>query len=89
MGRNYLAHQHSDAVNAVPAAAGYNFALLINWFRQLLWLLLAWLHSGAKQRAAYCGSLFTVDASRGCLVRQLAAVEPERNRTPPSERTLS
>lgn len=52
MGRNYLAGEEGDAINAVLAAAGYNFSLLINWMRQLLWLMLAWLHSGAKPRTA-------------------------------------
>jgi transposase, IS5 family len=41
MGRNYLAHSQGDAVNAILAAAGYNFSLLLNWFRQFLWLLFA------------------------------------------------
>lgn len=41
MGRNYLAGQHGDALNAILAAAGYNFSLLLNWFRQLLWHLIA------------------------------------------------
>ena len=35
MGRNYLVHSQGDAVNAVLAAAGYNFSLLITWFREL------------------------------------------------------
>ncbi|OHV81791.1 IS5 family transposase [Ensifer sp. LCM 4579] len=52
MGRNYLAHQQGDAINPVLAAAGYNFSLLLNWFRQLLWLLLACLHCGSNLRAA-------------------------------------
>lgn len=52
MGRNYLAGEHGDAINAVLAAAGYNFSLLLNWLRMLLWLLLACLHSTAKPRAA-------------------------------------
>lgn len=52
MGRNYLAGEHGDAINAVLAAAGYNFSLLLNWFRQLLWLLLAWLDGRANPRAA-------------------------------------
>lgn len=52
MGRNYLAGEEGDAINAVLAAAGYNFSLLINWMRQLLWLMLAWLHGGAKPRTA-------------------------------------
>jgi IS5 family transposase len=48
MGRNYLAGHHGDAVNAILAAAGYNFSLLLNWFRQLLWLLIAALQSQPK-----------------------------------------
>jgi IS5 family transposase len=41
MGRNYLAGTHGDAVNAVLAAAGYNFRRLIEWLRLLLRLFLA------------------------------------------------
>ena len=37
MGRNYLWHRQGDAINAVLAAAGYNFSLLLRWLR-LLWL---------------------------------------------------
>jgi transposase, IS5 family len=37
MGRNYLAHPAGDSINAVLAAAGYNFRLLIRWL-SLLWL---------------------------------------------------
>jgi IS5 family transposase len=36
MERNYLAHSAGDAANAVLAAAGYNFRLLIRWMRSLL-----------------------------------------------------
>jgi IS5 family transposase len=36
MGRNYLAHASGDAINAVLAAAGYNFRRLIAWLRFLL-----------------------------------------------------
>jgi IS5 family transposase len=36
MQRNYLAHRPGDAANAVLAAAGYNFSLLIRWLRILL-----------------------------------------------------
>ena len=36
MGRNYLWHRQGDAINAVLAAAGYNFRLLIRWLRLLL-----------------------------------------------------
>ena len=41
MGRNYLAHRHGDANNAILAAAGYNFRRLIRWLRLLLRLILA------------------------------------------------
>ncbi|RUT94874.1 IS5 family transposase [Mesorhizobium sp. USDA-HM6] len=52
MDRNYLAGEQGDAVNAILAAAGYNFSLLLNWFRQLLWLLIAALQSQPKSLAA-------------------------------------
>ncbi|MBU6473988.1 MAG: IS5 family transposase [Alphaproteobacteria bacterium] len=41
MDRNYLAHRAGDAANAVLAAAGYNFSLLIRWLRLLLAKILA------------------------------------------------
>jgi transposase, IS5 family len=41
MGRNYLWYRQGDAINAVLAAAGYNFRLLIRWLRLLLFRLLA------------------------------------------------
>jgi transposase, IS5 family len=41
MGRNYLSGTQGDAINAILAAAGYNFRLLLNWLRLLLRLLLA------------------------------------------------
>lgn len=31
MGRNYLAHTQGDAINAILAAARYNFSLLLRW----------------------------------------------------------
>ena len=36
MGRNYLAGAAGDAINAVLAAAGYNFRRLLAWFSLLL-----------------------------------------------------
>jgi len=36
MGCNHLAHRAGDAINAVLAAVGYNFRLLIRWLRLLL-----------------------------------------------------
>jgi IS5 family transposase len=41
MDRNYLFHSTGDAINAVLAAAGYNFRLLLNWLRLLLRLFRA------------------------------------------------
>jgi transposase, IS5 family len=43
MGRNYLAHTNGDAINAILAAAGYNFRLLLKWlknFLRLCWIIL-------------------------------------------------
>jgi transposase, IS5 family len=40
MGRNFLAHRDGDAINAVLAAAGYNFRRLLAWIAVLLRLLL-------------------------------------------------
>ena len=39
MGRNYLAGRAGDAANAVLAAVGYNFRLLLVWLAGLGWLL--------------------------------------------------
>ncbi|MGA7307509.1 MAG: IS5 family transposase [Pseudolabrys sp.] len=36
MGHNHFAHSVGDAINAVLAAVGYNFRLLLNWLRLLL-----------------------------------------------------
>ena len=41
MGRNYLARRSGDAINAVLAAAGYNFSLLLKWLRLLFVVCLA------------------------------------------------
>jgi hypothetical protein len=35
MGRNYLAGKAGDAANAVLAAVGYNFRLLLVWLAEL------------------------------------------------------
>ena len=40
MGRNYLTGRDGDRINAVLAAAGYNFSLLLRWFEELLLVLL-------------------------------------------------
>ena len=36
MDRNYLKGRDGDRANAVLAAAGYNFGLLLRWFEALL-----------------------------------------------------
>ena len=40
MGRNYLKGRDGDRINAVLAAAGYNFSLLLRWLAALLRALL-------------------------------------------------
>jgi hypothetical protein len=52
MGRNHLAHSTGDAINAVLAAAGYNFRRLIQWLRFLLLRLLIAFARGAQFRSA-------------------------------------
>jgi len=46
MDRNYLKGRDGDRANAVLAAAGYNFSLLLRWLRlllrRLLRLLITW-----------------------------------------------
>jgi len=39
MGRNYLTGRDGDRINAVLAAAGYNFSLLLRWFEEFLRVL--------------------------------------------------
>jgi hypothetical protein len=39
MGGNYLTGRDGDRINAVLAAAGYNFSLLLRWFEELLRVL--------------------------------------------------
>ena len=52
MDRNYLFHSSGDAINAVLAAAGYNFRLLLNWLRLLLRLCVAALFTQSRPIAA-------------------------------------
>jgi IS5 family transposase len=48
MDRNYLKGRDGDRANAVLAAAGYNFSLLLRWLRLLLRRLLRLLNSPAQ-----------------------------------------
>jgi transposase, IS5 family len=53
MGRNYLWDRQGDAINAVLAAAGYNFSLLLRWLRLLLSRILAALTAGQQPVSAW------------------------------------
>ena len=48
MDRNYLAGTQGDAINAILAAAGYNFRLLLKWLRLFLRLWLAMLFTTVR-----------------------------------------
>ncbi len=48
MERNYLAGTQGDAINAILAAAGYNFRLLLTWLRLLLRLTLVMLFGAIR-----------------------------------------
>jgi IS5 family transposase len=50
MDRNYLKGRDGDRINAVLAAAGYNFSQLIRWLANLLLALVAILDLAARQR---------------------------------------
>jgi IS5 family transposase len=52
MGQNYLWYAQGDAINAVLAAAGYNFRLLLRWLRVLLFRFLIALLSHPQVVAA-------------------------------------
>ena len=52
MNRCWLAHSHGDATNAILAAAGYNFSLILKWIKAL-WLIFCWaLFSSAQAKTA-------------------------------------
>lgn len=52
MARNYLAHAQGDAINAILAAAGYNFSLILKWLRDLLCLITTACHVHAEPAKA-------------------------------------
>ena len=52
MGRNHLAHSSGDAINAVLAAVGYNFHLLLRWLRRFLWHIVLALIAPAQIKSA-------------------------------------
>ena len=49
LGRNYLRGWLGDKANALFAAAGYNFRLILNWLKDLFLFILAWIFTGIKQ----------------------------------------
>ena len=65
MRRNHLKGRDGDRINAVLAAAGYNFSLLLRWFRRILRALLLILARALLGRPASPKSrsktFFTVD----------------------------
>src|SRR5215217_3148177 len=56
MGRNYLAGRAGDAANAVLAAAGYNFGLLLRWLALLLRIVLAVLAASSHSNSTIAAS---------------------------------
>ncbi len=52
MGRNHLVGSAGDALNAVLAAAGYNFRLLLRWLALLFWTLIATLLAAPPGRSS-------------------------------------
>src|ERR1700741_3542616 len=50
MRRNYLKGRDGDRINAVLAAAGFNFSLLLRWFKELLRVLLLIICRSRSQR---------------------------------------
>ena len=52
MARNDLAHAQGDAINAILAAAGYNFSLILKWLRDLLCLITIACHVPAEPAKA-------------------------------------
>jgi IS5 family transposase len=49
LGRNYLQGWLGDKANALFAAAGYNFRLILNWLRDLFLLIFVWIFAGLKR----------------------------------------
>jgi hypothetical protein len=76
MGRNHLAHASGDAINAVLAAAGYNFRRLLAWLKLLLLRILIALGLAAQLKIALkpSSSQTTVESgvSRNAAARQFA-----------------
>ncbi len=66
MGRNHLAHRTGDAINAVLAAVGYNFHLLLWWLRFLLSKILLAFAANCSAHARLKSKFFTADTAPKC-----------------------
>ena len=91
MGRNYLKGRDGDRINAVLAAAGYNFTLLLRWLARLLRALFQALftavadaqpalnppHDVLHNRLIYKRS--SRWRTRGCLANCASALRKSRN----------
>jgi hypothetical protein len=54
MGGNSLRGVKGDRINALLAAAGFNFHHLLRWFRWLLCVLFAWFTTGLNIEKTAC-----------------------------------
>lgn len=88
LGRNFLKGRHGDQANAVLAAVGYNFRLILNWLRlllrgileALLAVLSPWPSGNPASYRATDDALFQVGQQCGADGERVAvvAVAPER-----------
>ena len=61
MGRNHLAHSSGDAINALLAAIGYNFRLLLRWLKLLWWYIVLALRHISTSQVRLKSAFFTAD----------------------------
>jgi IS5 family transposase len=64
MGRNYLAGQAGDAIDAVLAAAGYNFRRRLAWFSVLLSAIWIALTAQSGSQPDHLNSLISTRTTR-------------------------
>jgi hypothetical protein len=78
MGRNYLKGRDGDRINAVLAAVGYNFSLLLRWFEELLRALSLILRRALAQLVEQAGVLDGDDGLVGEVGEQFDLLIGER-----------
>ncbi|MGI9287419.1 MAG: hypothetical protein ACR2P1_18695, partial [Pseudomonadales bacterium] len=71
LGRNYLKGELGDKQNALFTAAGYNFRLLLKWFRRLFW---AWIQVKLGISIATEGLYSLLTSHPDCSVRNASCV---------------